>query len=323
MWFVTLRRRLSRGFLYDLNYTFSRSLDQYGSWQNSANVAPNSFDQYAEYGPSTFDITHMFNGYWVWELPFKTDIPVLKQVVNGWEFSGIFTARSGDPLVVAQGSQVWGGSLYLGFSSGAIPTAYPLSFSNSVQGNATGSNGIGTNSDPANRGTGLNLFANPETVFNSFRRVELSRDGRAGRSNPLRGMPHWNLDTSVGKRVRITERVAFRASFDFFNIFNKVDYSNPGLDPNNARAFGVITTQFTPPNRVDGSRWIQVGARVEFWSNTADLSGLTTANEAPPQSDEACCSAVFTAEAQRTQRGRREILRGFLPVASAGSASLR
>jgi hypothetical protein len=261
---VTLRKRFSRGFLYDLNYTYSRSLDQYGSWQNSANVAPNSFDQYAEYGPSTFDITHMLNGYWVWELPFKTGHRMLKHVVNDWEFSGVFTARSGDPLVVVQGSQVWGGSLYLGFNSGAIPTVYPLSFSNSVQRGATGSGGIGTNSDPANRGTGLNLFPDPAAVYNSFRRVELSRDGRAGRSNPLRGMPRWNLDTSIGKRVRITERVSFRASFDFFNIFNKVDYNSPSLDLNNKGAFGVITTQLTPPNRVDGSRWIQIGARVEF-----------------------------------------------------------
>ena len=59
-------------------------------------------------------------------------------------------------------------------------------------------------------------------------------------------------------------RLAFRASFDFFNIFNKVDYGNPGLRLDNASAFGVITTEYTPPNRVDGGRWIQVGARVEF-----------------------------------------------------------
>jgi hypothetical protein len=134
-------------------------------------VAPNSFDQYAEYGPSTFDITHMFNGFWVWELPFKTGHRMLKHLVNDWEFSGVFTARSGDPLVVAQGSQVWGGSLYLGFNSGAIPTVNPLSFSNSVQRNATGSSGIGTNSDPANRGTGLNMFPDPAGVYNSFRRA--------------------------------------------------------------------------------------------------------------------------------------------------------
>ncbi len=261
---ATLRKRFSRGFQYELNYTWSKSLDQYGAYQNAANQAPNSFDQNAEYGPSTFDITHMFNGYGLYALPFRTDLPVLKQLINGWEVSGIFTARSGDALVVVQGSQVWGGALYLGFNSGAIPTVKPSTFGNDVRRGATGSGGTGTNSDPANRGTGLNLYANPEQVYNSFRRVEISRDGRAGRANPVRGPSRWNLDTSLGKRTHITERIAARFSFEFFNIFNKVDYANPSLDLNNRGAFGVITTQYTPPNRVDGSRWIQFGLRVEF-----------------------------------------------------------
>ncbi len=261
---TTLRKRLSRGFQFDLNYTFSKSLDQLGAIQNAASQSPNSFDQNVEYGPSTFDITHMFNGFWLYELPFRTDLPVLKQLIGGWEVSGIVTARGGDALTVTQGSQVWGGALYLGFNSGAIPTVKPSSFGNEVQRDVRGSNNIGTNSDPANRGSGLNLFANPEQVHNSFRRVEISRDGRAGRANPLRGPTRWNLDTSLGKRTRISERIATRFSFDFFNLFNKVDYANPSLDLNNPRGFGVIATQFTPPNRVDGSRWIQFGLRVEF-----------------------------------------------------------
>lgn len=265
--FATLRKRLSRGHTFDATYTFSKSLDQLGAIQNSASIAPNSFDQHVEYGPSPFDITHIFNGLWLYEIPVKSNKPVLKQLLNGWQVSGIFTARSGDPLVVVQGTQVWGGSLFLGFNSGAIPTRNPLSFSNYVNRNATGSNNIGTNSSPANRGTGLNMFANPEEVHNSFRRVEVSRDGRAGRANPLRGMPRWNLDGSVGKRTQVIggeHPVVLRFSFDFFNLFNKVDYTNPSLDLNNPRGFGVITTQFTPANRVDGSRWIQAGLRVEF-----------------------------------------------------------
>ncbi|MBM3746949.1 MAG: carboxypeptidase regulatory-like domain-containing protein [Acidobacteria bacterium] len=261
---ATLRKRLSRGFQFDLNYTWSKSLDQLGAWQNAASQSPNSFEQNVEYGPSTFDITHMFNGFWLYQLPFRTDLPVLKQLINGWEVSGIVTARGGDALTVTQGSQVWGGALYLGFNSGAIPTVKPSSFGNQIQRDVRGSNNIGTNSDPANRGSGLNLYANPEQVHNSFRRVEISRDGRAGRANPLRGPTRWNVDTSLGKRTHITERIAARFSFDFFNILNKVDYANPSLDLNNPRGFGVITTQFTPPNRVDGSRWIQFGLRVEF-----------------------------------------------------------
>lgn len=268
--FLTLNKRLSNGLQLTANYTFSRSLDQLGAVQNAANVMPNSFDLDAEYGPSTFDLTHLFSTLWVYDLPFgkgrsfDAGNKVLNGIVGGWHLSGIFTAQSGDPLVVNQGAGVWGGSLFLGFTSGAIPTTDPGSFSNTVNQGVNGSNNIGVNGAKANNGSELNLFSNPEQVFNSFRRVEISRDGRAGRANPLRGMPRWNLDLSLGKKIAITESANISLLFDFFNVFNKVDFSNPSLDLTVPRAFGVITSQFTPPSRSAGSRWIQFGMRFEF-----------------------------------------------------------
>jgi hypothetical protein len=268
--FITLNKRLSQGLQLTANYTFSRSLDQFGAIQNAANVLPNSFDLDAEYGPSPFDLTHLFSSLWVYDLPFgrgRTFDPgnrFLEKVVGGWYLSGIFTAQSGDALVVNQGPGVWGGSLFLGFNSGAVPTVDPNTFSNTINEGVQGSNNIGVNGSLANRGSELNLFPNPEQVFNSFRRVEIGRDGRAGRANPLRGLPRWNLDLSLGKKTAITERVSVSLVFDFFNVFNKVDFANPTLDLTNPRAFGVITAQFTPPSRTAGSRWIQFGMRIEF-----------------------------------------------------------
>jgi hypothetical protein len=262
--FVTLQKRMSHGLLYTLNYTYSKSLDQLGAIQNAASVMPNSFDLDAEYGPSPFDVRHLFNATWLYELPFgpgrffDTGIGPLNKVVGGWFMSGIFTARSGDPLTVNQGAGVWGGSLFLGFNSGAIPTVDPNTFSNTVNSGINGSNNIGTNGNPASGGSGLSLFPNPEQVFNSFRRVLVSQDTRAGRSTPLYGLPRWDLNLSVGKRTTLTEDVNMVFAFDFFNIFNHVDFNNPSLDLNNSRAFGVITSQGNTPRR------IQFGLRVEF-----------------------------------------------------------
>lgn len=269
--FVTVNKRFSRGVLATVNYTFSRSLDQLGANQNSANTTPNSFDLNAEYGPSVFDITHIVNSTFRYDLPFGKGRffntgNVLDKVVGGWYLSGIGTARSGDALTVTQGAGVWGGSLFLGFASGAIPTVDPTSFGNDVNRGINGSNNIGTNGDPANRGTALNLFSNPEQVFNSFRRVEIGRDGRAGRANPLRGPSRWNVDLSLGKQTTITESLKVTFLADFFNAFNNVIFANPTLDLNNSRAFGVLTTQFIAPERAGtaGSRWIQLGMRIEF-----------------------------------------------------------
>ena len=72
---------------------------------------------------------------------------------------------------------------------------------------------------------------------------------------------------SIGKRTAITESVNLTFAFDFFNVFNKVDYAVNAatfLDLNTPRAFGVLTQQFVPPDRTAGSRWIQFGLRVEF-----------------------------------------------------------
>jgi hypothetical protein len=265
----TLRKRTSRGLTYALNYTFSKSLDQFGAIQNAASVMPNSFDLDAEYGPSDFDIKHLFNATWLYELPYGRGgtgftNSLLKNVFGGWYVSGIFTSSSGVPLTVTQGSQVWGGSLFLGFNSGAIPTVEPGSFGNSAHYGAFGSGGIGTNASPTSGGSGYNLFADPQAVYNTLRRVEISRDGRSGRANPFRGMPRWNLDMSVGKRTSVTEHASVVFTADFFNVTNSVVFANPGLSLAGRTSFGVITSQFVPPNRTVGSRWIQLGLRVEF-----------------------------------------------------------
>ncbi len=259
--FVTLRKRFTRGLFYDFNYTWAKSLDQLGRVQNSANVTPNSFDLNAEYGQSEFDIKHVANLVAGYDLPFKTRNRFLNHIVSGWNVTGIFTARSGDALVVTQANPVWGGGAFLATNSAAIPTVNPGTFSTSAS-SSVGSNNIGTNA--GGRGTGLNLFSNPEGIFNSFRRVEISRDTRTGRGMPLRGMPRWNIDNSLAKSFTVYERVKFRVGADFFNVLNKVDFTNPGLDLTNPRAFGVITTQLVPANRSFGSRNIQLSARIDF-----------------------------------------------------------
>lgn len=119
-----------------------------------------------------------------------------------------------------------------------------------------GSNNIGTNGNPAAGGSGINLFADLESAFGNFRRILLSRDGRSGRANPLRGFSTWNLDFSLGKTTRVSENIAARVSLNFLNVFNHAIFSNPTLDMINPRDFGVVTQQNVPTGRESSSRWI-------------------------------------------------------------------
>jgi hypothetical protein len=104
-----------------------------------------------------------------------------------------------------------------------------------------------------------------------FRPILLSSDTSSGRGNPLRGFGSWNQDLSIGKTTTITERLRLEFSADFFNVFNNVTFADPGvggsasfMDMTNPAAFGVISAQAVPGNRLSGSRWIQFGLRVAF-----------------------------------------------------------
>ena len=266
---VSLHKRMSHGLAFDFNYTLSKSLDQIGGIQNFVSQFSSSFDGDIDYAPSDFDARHIFNANFVYDLPFGRERRFstgnwLDRVIGGWYLSGIFQASSGLPLTVVQGTQVFGAGSIFGTGTGAIPINRP-DFGNDVHSNITGSNGIGTSSNPANGGAGKNLFGNPEEAFKDFRRVLISQDTRSGRGQ-LRGFSRWQLDLSLGKQTKITERVSFALTFDFFNVFNHVNFADPTLNLANPATFGVVTQQLVigAGNSFYRPRVIQVGGRIQF-----------------------------------------------------------
>ena len=61
-----------------------------------------------------------------------------------------------------------------------------------------------------------------------FRPVVLGMDGRAYDLGPLYGQHRWNLDFSIAKTTRITERIGTTFYAQFFNALNHMDFSDPG-----------------------------------------------------------------------------------------------
>jgi hypothetical protein len=266
--FATLRKRMSHGLSFDFNYTYSHSLDALGSVQNATTSLSNSFNPGLDYGTSSFDSTHVANLSLYYDLPFGhgrrwSPGGALDKVVGGWYVSSIYSAWSGLPLQVRENTGVFGGGIFNG-DTGATRLTGSSFGSSSVHHGVAGSGGIGTAGDPATGGTGLNMFADPEAAFNSFRPLLLSQDTRVGRST-LRGLPHWNVDVSIGKETAITEKVKLIYSSDFFNILNHPQFNNPILDLQDPRDFGVLTSQYDfNPRLQSGARAIQMGLRLEF-----------------------------------------------------------
>jgi hypothetical protein len=264
---VLTLRRTGTNFTFDVNYTLSKSLDTDQGVQNDSTTLGNPLEPGVDYGPSKFDHRHIFNALFVYNLPRSYGFlpAAMNYVVGGWYVSGIVTALSGSPLYVTESSSVWGGGQRSLLTIPAVPTVAPSSLNPGLHSNVAGSGSIGTSGNPATGGTGLNLFANPQAAYSDFGYVQLSQNVD-GYGHPLYGLPFWNADASVGKRFPIKERINLALSFDFYNLFNHANFSNPNLPLTGSSIsnFGVISSTVVPANRQASSRWIMFGARVEF-----------------------------------------------------------
>jgi hypothetical protein len=256
--------------MFDLNYTLSRALDDGLINQNNAGFYSNGFVPNVSWGPSIYDRTNTFTGLYVYNLPaghghlLNFHNSALDKFISGWYTSGVFTAYSGLPLTVSESGQVWGNGVLISGNVAEVPTTSVSGFTSGVHSGVAGTNGVGTSGDPSTGGSGLNLFSNPAQVFNSFRPVLISSDVQDGRANPMRGLGFWNLDAELGKTTTIHENLRFDFSAQFLNVFNHVNFNTPSLSSTNPSNFGVLTSEFVPANRSAGSRWIELGFRIEF-----------------------------------------------------------
>jgi hypothetical protein len=272
---VTLRNNSWHGLVFDMNYTRSKSLDDVGAVQNAAEYHSSSYNFGLDYGPSFFNRPNVFNALFNYDLPIggshrlsSSHTPINK-ILSGWYASGILRISSGVPDLVTVSGQSFGGGDIFGISAGMLPTVPIGSISgggihSGVCSTGAGSGGNGGNCTTAGTGTGLNYFANPAAAMADFRPTLLATDTNDGRNSPLPGLPFWNFDMSLGKSTVIKENVAFEFSADFFNLFNHVNFLDPSFDTTNPSTFGVISTQLVPADRIQGSRWIQLGLRLRF-----------------------------------------------------------
>jgi hypothetical protein len=268
--FITLRKRPSHGLTFDLNYTFSHSLDTLGLTQENTCAVTDAYNVDRSYAPSLFDRRHTFNMLVNYDLPLGkgkgwATSGFADKVFGGWNVSSVLTMGSGLPMMVydfgACGSE-FGSTPFNGAPIGLIKTSSGPSISTSRHNNPTIGN-FGTNSGP---GGFPNAFANPDAVRARFRYPTFA-DNRIG-LGAIRGLFRWNVDFGVSKTTRITERISTRFDVQFVNAFNHPmlgggtsgQYFNAeaNADISTPETFGVLGQQFNSP------RYIQIGLRFDF-----------------------------------------------------------
>jgi len=103
---VRLQKRRSHGLMLMARYTYSKSLDDASTIGGSAQtVIQNNADPLADYGLSSFNMTHQFMGMFSYDLPAGDHHRFApkgwqKDVFGEWRFSGSITANSGTPYTV-------------------------------------------------------------------------------------------------------------------------------------------------------------------------------------------------------------------------------
>ncbi|MBX7172256.1 MAG: TonB-dependent receptor [Pyrinomonadaceae bacterium] len=241
---VNLKRNFTQGFRYNMNYTWAHTIDDVVGFFKDYQ---DEFNARNERASSDQDIRHNFVLDIGYDLSFSrwfSNAP--KRLVDGWQFNSITQIRTGFPVNVNRTGGTFGGfsfrpSLKTGVSTRCLNYNLP-----NCQFNAA-------------------AFFDPGTgVF-----------GNLGR-NALRGPGFSQVDFSIAKNTKLTEKTSLNLRMDIFNLFNNVNFADPsgGLvngDTNSikpAAFFGqsisTVGNQLGGLLGSGGPRQIQISARFIF-----------------------------------------------------------
>ncbi len=251
-----IRKRLSHGWYYQVNYTWSKAFTN--AEQAQAEFAPYldlTLGDVLEKKRLNQDVTHVLKANAVYELPFGPGKMFWNRgglsgkLLGGWQLSMIGQWRTGRPISFISGR----GTVNRAGRSGNNTPNTTLTLSELQR-------RVGLFHDPV---TGLPLLVDPALI---------ATDGRASSTffthpaagtfgglslTPVNGPGYWNVDTALIKRTRFKESLGLELRLEAFNTFNHTNFSVPNSLDINDTNFGKINTTFE--NRI-----LQLAAKFTF-----------------------------------------------------------
>ncbi|MGA2727467.1 MAG: carboxypeptidase-like regulatory domain-containing protein [Terracidiphilus sp.] len=264
---LTLQKNLSHGVQYDLNYTFSHSIDNVSFFANSQgdtgiggiglicdDIRPRECRASSDY-----DVKHLITADALYQLPFGQNkmffstVPFwTNEIIGGWDLSGITSFHTG---------QAWGDN----------SNAFVASYSNDAPGILVGPKSAIATHLTKTPGQNVNIFASQTNAQSAF---EGPIGFQIGQRNLLRGPRYFNADLGLGKNFPIYgEKVNLKFRADSFNTFNHPNFVTPasnvynGLDQQDLTSsqFGNISYTVSPNGNLNnGARVLQLSLRLEF-----------------------------------------------------------
>ena len=303
---VTVDQRVSHGLNFLVGYTYGHALDIWSKNSNGSLLPSNPNNPRLNYGNSDFDIRNRFTFSPNYRIP---GIKTPGQMLEGWSVSGILTLQGGLPwypldnvtddfLGTGENKdnyastnpgivQPWN---YTGPASAFTANSTPIPCYGKLAG-CTPMASAAASIQAACTAAATSPYGGPTTQNGKLALASLANSacydqnggiltppayGTIGNEarNMFRSQPYYNVDLSISKLWRFNERFSAQFRAEFFNLFNRADFSTPApnsasADPSGGSTAGFGYAQSTPDtaNPVLGSggpRHIQFGLKLTF-----------------------------------------------------------
>ena len=239
---LSAERRFSHGLGLLFSFTGGKLLDdasQVVTFLGNAGTKQNFYDRKAEKSISAQDVSKRLVISANYELPFGKGRPFLSTVprpvdfaLGGWQINGIATFSKGLPLQIGNG----GNNTNIG-SPGQRPN---------------------NNGKSAKKEGAIAERLNQYFDTSVFSQAPIYTFGNVSRTLPdVRGPGIHNLDFSIFKIFRATERLNVQFRAEAFNLTNSPTWNSPGTDVTNLSNFGVITS-------ANGQRQVQLALKLNY-----------------------------------------------------------
>jgi hypothetical protein len=247
---TSLQRRFSHGLLFQMNYQWSHGITDNSIGSGEGVSIQNMSCRACDRSDSSVDVRHNVTMNGVYQLPFGPGRPflngnrLLSQVLGGWTLSGMASARTGLPVNITMSRK-----------AAALP-----------DGNTSGQR--------PNLIAGVSLYPAVQTISNWLNAAAFSAPANGTWGNEsryiARGPGNYEIDGSLQKTFKLSERVGFNLRAAGFNLLNHPQYKNPSssLGSNPAKpsaSFGTITDILnTGATGTGAPRRVEFMLRIEF-----------------------------------------------------------
>lgn len=232
---VKFDRRVGNGLILTTSYTYGKALGFIEENGENSNGIQYYINFQRNYARADFDRTHIFVQSQIWDLPFGKGQRWLQsgpmnKVFGGWRLSNVITFMTGTPL---------------NFGCNCQSIKSP--------GNHQSPSITGPVAEP--KGVDTNLWFDTSVFFDPTKATGTPTFGNVG-PYWISGPNFFNLDSSLAKVFRLTERFNFEFRTDWFSTTNTPQFNNPNVTLGDAN-FGKVKS-------AGGARNIFFGGRVTF-----------------------------------------------------------